>query len=325
MSKALNLIRESLGHVPNKWRPSEWLDTKIPELNLVLGHPTRGIPYGRITEMSGWESQGKTALSLTFAALAQHDGARVVWGDVENSFDARWARLRGFLPCVCKGEDHSCKHCGGEDSATFGLDNDKLILIQPYVGKFTKLDKKTKKRVQEKEARLSNAQELCGELEQAMCLGGATKSVLVLDSIAALLTSGESDAGIEDQNMRTSLDLPLFMGKLLRRWVGLGQVHNTWITLINQLREGPSKGGFGDPTYSPGGNAPLFYSHTRVRVARVFGSKIIDKGKIIGIKGVMKALKNKSGGEEGAEVGYKIMFRGPVQFVPAKEVKKKEE
>lgn len=330
MDKQLKQIREGLGHLALKWSPTIWLNTGIPDLNCVLGHQDRGVPYGRMIEVSGWESQGKSALVLSLAALAQRDGAHVVWGDVENSFDPGWAKQRGMLKCPkCTGVGtinggKECPACGGPESATSGLDTSKLTLIQPYVGTFTYRDPKTGKIHREKNPRLSTAQELCAEIESAMSLPGHTKRVGVLDSIAALLTEGESLAGIENSTMRTRMDLPLFMGSLLRRWVGVAQVNNAMIILVNQLREGPSQG-FGDNTRTPGGNAPKFYSHVRVRVRRVKGGKIVDKGKLVGITGLMKCLKNKSGGIEGSEMGYRIYFKGPIEFVPAKDVKVNEE
>jgi RecA/RadA recombinase len=323
-NKDLAAIRKSLNHLAMKWAPSAWLDTGVPGLNAVLGHETKGLAYGRMTEISGWESNGKTACVMSLAALAQQDGALVVWGDVENSFEPDWAKQRGFAPCPkCSGTGtiagKDCADCGGPDSAICGLDPSKLILIQPYVGRFSYTDKMGKMH-QEKEPRLSTAQELCSEIEAAMSLGtGVKKRFVVLDSIAALLTEGESNAGVENANMRTNMDLPMFMGRLLRRWIGLAQVHNAMIILVNQLRQGPKS--FGDPTYTPGGNAPRFYSHVRVRVHRVSGSKITDKGKTIGIKGILTCKKNKTGGSEGAEIGFRLMFKGPLEFVPVKDVK----
>jgi RecA/RadA recombinase len=280
-------------------------------------------------------SQGKSALVMSIAALAQYDGAHVVYGDVENSFDPGWARVRGMAKCPhCNGTGTrptvkdpailtECISCGGPEATTAGLDVSKLTLVQPYVGQFSYVDKKTGKTHQEKNPRLSTAQELCSEIEASMQQKGHTKRVVVLDSIAALLTEGESLTGLEDANMRTNMDLPLFMGRLLRRWVGCAQVHNALIILVNQLREGP-KSSFGDSSYTPGGNAPKFYSHVRVRVHRVAGSKIMDKGEVIGIRGIMKCLKNKTGGGESSEIGYRLLFNGPLEFVPADDVKKKE-
>jgi recombination protein RecA len=286
MATELEKIRKALGHLALGWEPSTWLDTGVPELNRVIGHKEKGLPFGRIVEISGWESNGKTAIALSLAALAQQDGARVVWGDVENSFDPDWARVRG-------------------------LDPDKIMLIQPYVGTFDN----------EKAPRLSTAQELCVEIEKCVEAHGSKrgKCMVVLDSIPALLTSGESAAGIEGRNLRTNMDLPMFLGSLLRRWVGMAQVHNALILMINQLRTKPMA--FGDPNYTPGGSAPLFYSHVRVRVRRVKGGRMMEKGKMAGIRGVMIALKNKSGGEENAECGFRLWFAGPLEFVPASEVR----
>src|SRR5438105_2568445 len=332
MNKTLAKIRESLGHMAMEWAPSDWLDTEVPELNKVIGHKEKGLPYGRIIEISGWESQGKSALMMSIAALAQCDGAHVIWEDVENSFDPGWARQRGMAACSCikitsnNGSKNTCKLCGGENSSTFGLDTDKLILLQPYVGKFMDVDPRTKKKTLSKEARLSNAQELCSEAEKCMEASAKTfkKRILVLDSIPALLTAGEAAAGIEGGNLRTNMDLPMFMSRLLRRWVGTAQVTNTLIVLVNQLRTNPMNK-FSSPDYTPGGNAPLFYSHVRVRVNRIKGGKIMDKGNMVGIQGIMRALKNKSGGVEGSTVGYKLKFNSNVEFVPVSSLKRSDE
>lgn len=347
MSKLLAQIRESLSHVTLEWKPRVWLDTGIPDLNRVIGHKLRGIPYGRIIEMSGLESHGKTALVMALAALAQRDGALVIWADLENSFDYDWAIQRGIAKCpAClgKGRDKDgkhCKNCGekhpcdlcdgggckecansGEVRGT-GLDPAKLVLVQPYVGRFMVKASKPGAKPKLGEPRLSTGTELLAEAEKCILASREKfdRMFIVVDSIAAILTEGEAAAGIEGRNMRTNADLPMFLSSLLRRWVGFAQAYNCSVMLTNQLRLKPGVK-FGSPWYTTGGNAPHFYSHVRVHVGRVKGGKIVDKGKTIGIQGVMKALKNKSGGLEGSEVGYKIMFDGKVLFVPAKQMRK---
>jgi recombination protein RecA len=277
--KKLTAIRKKLGHVSMAWRPTIWLDTKIPGLNQVLGHRDKGIPYGRMIEVFGWSGQGKSSLVLSLAALMQRDGAYVVLGDVENSFEEDYGKARG-------------------------LDMDRLMVIQPYVLK--------------REKRLTNAQELCAEIEEAIKLPGDRK-VVILDSIAALLTAGEAESGL-DGGMRASLDLPIFLGKLLRRWVGLAQAHNALIILVNQMRSAPRA--FGD--YTPGGNAPTFYSHVRVQVKRVKGSRIVDKGVTIGIRGKLVCCKNKTGGLEGSEIGFRLKFKGGLEFTSVKSLSEEE-
>jgi RecA/RadA recombinase len=39
-----------------------WVDTDSEKLNSVLGHPVLGLPLGRLIEIYGGESHGKTAL-----------------------------------------------------------------------------------------------------------------------------------------------------------------------------------------------------------------------------------------------------------------------
>ena len=326
-------IRKALGHCTMEWSPSLWLDTGIPDLNTVIGHRKRGISYGRIIEMSGWESAGKTAITMSLAALAQRGKAVCIWGDFENSFEPDWAIQRGIMPCPeCKGvgrvKDHkSCPKCGnnrpcslcgsggckechntGKERGT-GLDTEHLILLQPYVGTFNG----------EKKPRLSTGTEMCAEMEKAADIMHRKhdRMILVVDSVASILTEGEAGVGIEGANLRSNMELPMFMGKLLRRWVSLAQSYNAIVILVNQLRENPMAR-FGDKTYTPGGNAPLFYSHVRIRVRKV--GKLTDGGKVVGIQGVLTAYKNKTGGEQWAKVGYRLKYNGPVQFVPAKQV-----
>ncbi len=62
-------------------------------LDLALGG--RGIPRGRIVEIFGPESSGKTTLALTCAANAQRDGGVAAFIDAEHALDPSWARKIG--------------------------------------------------------------------------------------------------------------------------------------------------------------------------------------------------------------------------------------
>jgi recombination protein RecA len=274
-----------------------WLDSGSRYLNSVIGNEELGFPYGRILEIAGWQSNGKTALALDLAATAQEEGAEIVWVDVETSFDEKWSNRRG-LKTRCKKKSEEV---------------DAIHLIQPFVGRFGT----------EKTPRLSTAQELCEEAERvvsALNRRGAKKIVLVIDSVAALLTDDEADAGITDQNMRTAMSLPSFMGKLLRRWIGLFQCYNVAAFLINQIRSGPKM--FGNPEYHPAGNALKFYCHSQVEIKRIKGGKLMKGGKCIGVKGILKNIKNKTGGQEFGSCGYKIFYQGSSTFTSAERMQK---
>lgn len=69
-----------------------WLPSRSLRINNILGG---GIPYGRILEVFGGESSGKTILALDFAAVTQALGGIVLWDDAEQSFTRNWAELNG--------------------------------------------------------------------------------------------------------------------------------------------------------------------------------------------------------------------------------------
>jgi len=55
-----------------------------------------GIPRGRITEIYGPESSGKTTLALHVIAQAQRNGGYAAFVDAEHAFDAKYARNLGI-------------------------------------------------------------------------------------------------------------------------------------------------------------------------------------------------------------------------------------
>jgi len=55
-----------------------------------------GLPYGRVVELFGRESTGKSFMALKTAVQVQKAGKKVVWIDVEGSFDATWAERIGL-------------------------------------------------------------------------------------------------------------------------------------------------------------------------------------------------------------------------------------
>lgn len=62
-------------------------------IDLALG--AGGIPRGRICEIFGPESSGKTTLCLSIIAQVQRQGGRAVFIDVENALDPRYAKIVG--------------------------------------------------------------------------------------------------------------------------------------------------------------------------------------------------------------------------------------
>ncbi|MGQ0629034.1 MAG: recombinase RecA [Phycisphaerales bacterium] len=69
------------------------ISTGALSLDLALGG--RGVPRGRIIEIFGPESSGKTTLALTIGANAQREGGVAAVIDAEHALDPSWARKLG--------------------------------------------------------------------------------------------------------------------------------------------------------------------------------------------------------------------------------------
>jgi recombination protein RecA len=85
----------------------EVISTGSLSLDTALG--VGGIPRGRITEIYGTESSGKTTLALHVVAEAQRTGGLALYVDAEHAMDTEYARV-------------------------LGVDIDKLYLAQPTTG-----------------------------------------------------------------------------------------------------------------------------------------------------------------------------------------------
>lgn len=99
--KKVKLLKESA--LRKKWADSilaselnsgvPILPSRIISLNYLMGG---GIPYGKIVEIFGLESSGKTLLAYDFAYVTQQLGGMVLWDDGESSFTEDWALANGL-------------------------------------------------------------------------------------------------------------------------------------------------------------------------------------------------------------------------------------
>ncbi|MDE2104403.1 MAG: hypothetical protein KGL39_44605 [Patescibacteria group bacterium] len=290
------LIRRKLGHYTTVATTRDWLNTGSRRLNATLGSRELGIPYGKMLELHGWESHGKTLLMTFLMARAQKDGATVGLLDAENAYDPEWAKR-------------------------MGLDTDRVYLFQPRVGRFSQSRGESGERLQ-------TAEELCAEVEAWMDNesrknpGG--KVFLGVDSVTAFLPRDEAEAGLENQNMSTKVGLAKFMKQLLRRWTAVALTNNVMMVFINQLMMRPGVS-FGNPEATAGGNALKFFCAVRAKVHRVKGGRMIKSGAVVGVKAVVTNVKNKAGGAsvEGKTCGFKYYFdSGSWRFVSAEDLRR---
>ena len=204
-------------------------------LDIALG--IGGYPKGRIIEIYGPESSGKTTFALQAIAEVQKAGGRAAFIDAEHALDPVYAKR-------------------------LGVNTNELILSQPDTGE--------------------QALEICEALVRSEAV-----SIIVIDSVAALVPQAEIDGEMGDSHVGLQARL---MSQALRKLSGTINKTNTIAIFINQLRE---KVGvmFGNPETTPGGRALKFYSTIRLDIRRNEQLKIGDK--VMGNKTTVKVVKNK--------------------------------
>ena len=212
----------------------------IPTGNIMIDRAlgVGGFPRGRIVEIYGPESSGKTTLTLTAIAQAQKLGGLVAFIDVEHALDPNYARK-------------------------LGVNLDELLVSQPSSGE--------------------EALRICETLVRSNAL-----DVIVLDSVAALVTKQELEGEIGDSTVGAQARL---MSAAMRKLTALIAKARTCCIFTNQIRE---KIGvmFGSPETTPGGKALKFYSSVRMDIRRIGAIKQGD-GTVTGNRTRVKVVKNK--------------------------------
>jgi recombination protein RecA len=212
----------------------------IPTGNILIDRAlgVGGVPRGRIVEIYGPESSGKTTLTLTIIAQAQKRGGLAAFIDVEHALDPKYAQR-------------------------LGVNLDDLLVSQPSSGE--------------------EALRICETLVRSNAL-----DVIVLDSVAALVTKQELEGEIGDSTVGTQARL---MSAAMRKLTALISKARTCCIFTNQIRE---KIGvmFGNPETTPGGKALKFYSSVRMDIRRIGAIKQTD-GAVTGNRTRVKVVKNK--------------------------------
>ena len=72
---------------------SLWIPSRFIALNHLMGG---GLPYGKVVEIFGEESSGKSLLAMGFAEVTQQLGGIVLWADAEQAFTTSWALANGL-------------------------------------------------------------------------------------------------------------------------------------------------------------------------------------------------------------------------------------
>ena len=231
--------------------PVDAVPTGVVSIDEAIG--CKGIPRGRIIEIYGPESSGKTttchkigaAFQNTMFDIKDDNGnvigqrkGRVAMVDVEHAFDPKWA-------------------------TSIGMNINELIFAQPDYG------------------------EQAYDIVEMLCKSGKVE-LIILDSVAAMAPKAEIEGTLEDNNQIGAQ--ARMNSQAFRKLKGIVSDANCTLICVNQIRE---KIGvmFGSPETTPGGRALKFYASVRMDIRRTGSFSVGDE--VVGNKTKVTFKKNK--------------------------------
>ena len=241
---------------------SQFINTGYAPLNEALsGRYDGGLPYGRMIEMMGESSSGKTALATQWMVETQRLGGVAGYIDWERSFDVGLAE-------------------------EFGLNSQRPFWLYHKAETW--------------ESGNTCAARACAAIRKSKAIPDSAPILFVFDSIAAAIPHSvlyDSKTGarreIDSYTMNDTSALSRVTSTTLKAMAHYCEEYNATFLYLNQIR---TKIGvvFGDPRTTPGGKAMEFYATNRVMLGREKIMQQVAGGKeFVGQNVKMEVIKSK--------------------------------
>lgn len=208
---------------------TQFIDTGFAPLNKIIsGRYDGGLPFGRMIEMFGDSSTGKTALASNWMIKAQQMGGVAIFIDWERSFDVEMAKANGL--------------------------NDQ----RPYW---------IYSRPKTWEEGNIVATKACALIRKSKAIPDNAPILVVFDSIAAAIPQSSSEKEIDELTMNDTSALARVTSTTLKNQAQHCAEYNATYLYLNQVREAIGVI-YGDKVKTPGGKAMEFYSTVRMSLSR---------------------------------------------------------
>lgn len=222
-------LLKAIGDNASNQAVDKWIDTGFPPLNKILsGRYDGGLPFGRMVEMFGESSTGKTALATDWMVRAQKMGGVAGFIDWERSFDVNLAE-------------------------GFGLNIERPYWIY------------SKPKTWEEGNVL--AAKACKAIREHKAIPADAPILFVFDSIAAALPKSQAEKEIDEYTMNDTTALARVTSTTLKAMAQHCEEFNATFLYLNQMRLKPGVV-YGDPRTTPGGKAMEFYASGRLALGR---------------------------------------------------------
>ena len=249
-------LDKAIGPNADNQSVNKFIDTGSVGLNYAIsGRPDGGLPYGRMVEMFGDSSTGKTALATAWMARTQQLGGVAGFSDWERSFSSDL----------------------GRDG--FGLNTDRPWWIYG------------KPRTWEEGNVI--AAKACQAIRASGVIPDDAPILWVFDSIAAALPKSQAEKEIDEYTMNDTTALARVTSTTLKAMAQHAEDYNATFLYLNQMRLKPGVV-YGDPRTTPGGKAMEYYATARIALGRQKIMEQVDGSKeFVGQKISAQVTKSK--------------------------------